>query len=106
MKDAKEGIVVAGGHGQGNGVRQLWHPQGVIVDQLGTIYVADEGNNRVMCWVKGATEGSIVVDGNEDTREVNQLRGPHGLSFDKQNNLYITDLYNYRVQKFNVSSNI
>ncbi len=95
MKGAKEGIVVAGGHGQGNGVRQLCHPQGVIVDQLGTVYyVADEGNNRVMRWVKGATEGSIVVDGNGDTREINQLRGPHGLSFDRQSSVHISFILN------------
>lgn len=37
MKDAKEGIVVAGGQRQGNGMAQLSNPSGVIVDQLGSI---------------------------------------------------------------------
>ena len=41
MKGAKEGIVVAGGQGQGNSLTQLSHPQGVIVDDLGNVYVAD-----------------------------------------------------------------
>ena len=34
MKGAKEGIVVAGSQGQGNGFRQLSFPGGMIVDEL------------------------------------------------------------------------
>ena len=41
MEGRKEGIVVAGGQGKGNSLRQLSWPQGVVVDQLDTVYVAD-----------------------------------------------------------------
>ncbi|CAF4697093.1 unnamed protein product, partial [Rotaria magnacalcarata] len=41
MKGTKEGIIVAGGQGKGNGLTQLPNPRGVVVDQLGTVYVAD-----------------------------------------------------------------
>ena len=44
MEGAKEGIVVAGGQGEGNSLRQLSYPRGVVVDQLDTVYVADLGN--------------------------------------------------------------
>ena len=43
MEGAKEGIVVAGGQGEGNSLRQLSSPGGVVVDHLGTVYVADGG---------------------------------------------------------------
>ncbi|CAF4931196.1 unnamed protein product, partial [Rotaria sp. Silwood2] len=37
VEGAKQGIVVAGGQGQGNGLTQLYYPEGVVVDQLGTV---------------------------------------------------------------------
>ncbi len=103
MKGAKEGIVVAGGQGQGNGLRQLSEPRGIIVDRLGSIYVADYRNNRVMRWLKGAAEGSIVVGGNGQGVQPNQFRYPTDLSFDPENNLYVVDCFNNRVQKFDIN---
>jgi sugar lactone lactonase YvrE len=88
LKDAKEGIVVAGGNGPGNSLTQLSHPQAVTVDQLGQIYVVDQ-NNRVMRWCKGDREGTIVVGGNGKGQQPNQLDYPIGLSFDRQGNLYV-----------------
>ncbi|CAF1323517.1 unnamed protein product [Didymodactylos carnosus] len=41
VEGAKQGIVVAGDQGEGNGLTQLSNPWGVVVDQLGTVYVAD-----------------------------------------------------------------
>ncbi|CAF5028268.1 unnamed protein product [Rotaria sp. Silwood1] len=104
MEGAKQGIVVAGGQGQGNDLTQLSCPQGVVVDQLGTVYVADRWNNRIMRWPKGATQGSVVVGGNGSGEQSNQLNEPIGLSFDRHGNLYVVDWGNYRVQKFNIYS--
>ncbi|CAF4430657.1 unnamed protein product, partial [Rotaria magnacalcarata] len=56
---AKEGIVVAGGQGQGITLAQLNHPQGLFVDTLSTLYVADTRNHRVMRWTQGATQGTV-----------------------------------------------
>jgi hypothetical protein len=84
LKDEKEGIVVAGGNDDGNSLTQLSRPHGLIVHQLGQIYVADDGNHRVMRWCKGAKEGTIVVGGNGFGKESNQFNRPHGLSFDRQ----------------------
>jgi DNA-binding beta-propeller fold protein YncE len=105
LKGAKEGIVVAGGQGQGNGLRQLSYPHGIIVDQLGSIYVADCWNHRVMRWLKGAKEGTIVVGGNGQGEQPNQFGCPVDLSFDRQNNLYVVDQSHHRVQRFDVNSN-
>jgi len=101
MEGAKQGIVVAGGQGAGNGLTQLSFPQGVIVDQLGSVYVADYGNDRITRWSKGATQGSVIVGGNGEGSQSNQLNSPVGLSFDRHGNLYVADNGNHRVQNFN-----
>ncbi len=44
IKDATERIAVADENGQGNSLTQLYYPEGVIVDQLDQIYVADGGH--------------------------------------------------------------
>jgi DNA-binding beta-propeller fold protein YncE len=106
MKGAKEGIVVAGGQGQGNSLKQLSNPYGVTVDRLGTLYVGDYKNNRVMCWFNGATQGSVVIGSNDSGDQANQLNGPGGVSLDQQGNLYVVDNHNHRVQKFSHSSRL
>jgi sugar lactone lactonase YvrE len=103
MKGAKEGIVVAGGQGQGNSLKQLSHPMGIIVDQLGSVYVADTSNDRVIRWLKGAEEGTIVVGGNGRGQQPNQFNYPIDLSFDRENNLYVVEYGNHRVEKFDVN---
>jgi DNA-binding beta-propeller fold protein YncE len=104
IKGAKEGVIVAGGHGQGNSLRQLCGTMGVTVDQMGNVYVADSSNNRIMCWPKGSREGRIIVGGNGCGEESNQFNYLRGLSFDRQGNLYIVDRDNNRVQKFDIDS--
>ncbi|CAF4168200.1 unnamed protein product, partial [Adineta steineri] len=79
---------------------QLDCPQGVIVDDLGHIYVADYCNHRVMRWCEGDEEGEIVVGGNGQGNQSNQLNLPSGLSFDNEENLYVGDARNSRIQKY------
>jgi peptidoglycan hydrolase-like protein with peptidoglycan-binding domain len=72
---------------------------------LGTVYVAEGGNARIMRWVKGGIEGSVIVGGNGNGGQSNQLNWPVGLSFDRHGNLYVVDAENHRVQKFNIDFN-
>ncbi|CAF4518642.1 unnamed protein product, partial [Rotaria magnacalcarata] len=58
VEGAKEGIVVAGGHGSGYGLSELFDSQGLLVDTLGTVYVADEVNCRVIRWTQEAKQGT------------------------------------------------
>ncbi|CAF0975730.1 unnamed protein product [Rotaria sp. Silwood1] len=102
---AKQGIVVAGGQGQGDSVTQLSMPEGVVVDQSGNVYVADCYNHRIMRWSKGAAQGSVIAGGNGEGGQSNQLYYPNGLSFDRHGNLYVVDQNNNRVQKFNIDLN-
>ncbi|CAF3410019.1 unnamed protein product [Rotaria socialis] len=102
-KGAKEGIVVAGGQGQGNALTQLYYPLGIFIDTLGTLYVADSGNHCVMRWTQGdKKQGAVIVGGNGSGAGANQLDGPRGLSFDRHGNLYVVDYNNHRVQRFSI----
>ncbi|CAF1543565.1 unnamed protein product [Rotaria sp. Silwood1] len=101
-KGAKEGVIVVGGHGEGNALTQLYHPFGLFVDTMGTIYVVDSANHRVMRWTKGATQGTVIVGGHGQGAGANQLCTPSGLSFDRQGNLYVVDTWNNRVQFFSI----
>ena len=102
VRGATEGIVVAGGQGRGNALSQLYHPDGIIVDQLGTLYIADRYNHRIVRWRKGATAGEVLVDGNGAGSRSNQLNQSTDLLFDRQGNLFVADHLNHRVQKFEI----
>ena len=81
---------------------QLYWPWGVVGDQLGSVYIADRGNYRIMRWCADSREGNVIVGGNGQGQGKNQLHCPMSLSFDEENNLYVSDYYNHRIQKFNV----
>ncbi|CAF2134381.1 unnamed protein product, partial [Rotaria magnacalcarata] len=95
-KGATEGIVVAGGQGGGKALTQLNNPHGIFVDTLGTLYVADTGNDRVMRWTQGAKQGTVIVGGNGIGAGANQFTAPTGLSFDRHGSLYVADMGNNR----------
>ncbi|CAF2074296.1 unnamed protein product, partial [Rotaria magnacalcarata] len=101
-KGEKEGILVAGGQSQGNALTQLYYPYGLIVDMLGTLYVADHVNHRVMRWTQGTKLGTVIVGGNGRGTGANQFAFPFGLSFDRHGNLYVVDRANDRVQRFSI----
>ncbi|CAF4342199.1 unnamed protein product [Rotaria sordida] len=105
MKSAKEGIIVAGGQGEGNSLAQLSYPEGVIADEWGHVYVADSYNHRIIRWLKASKEGRIIVGGNGKGEKPNQFNLLRGLSIDRQGNLYVVDNSNHRVQKFETDLN-
>ncbi len=103
--NAPKDVVVDNNRDEATNLSQLSYPQGLVVDQLGTIYVADRENDRIVRWLKGTTKGSVVVGGNGVGEEPNQLHDPFSLSFDRFGNLYVTDRENDRVQRFNIERN-
>ena len=96
-KNSSNATVVAGED-------QLHSPEGIIFDDSDNLYIADAGNNRIICWEKGAKEGRVIVGGNGRGNHSDQFYWPTHLSFDKYNNLYVVDLNNYRIQKFLLDS--
>ncbi|CAF4450225.1 unnamed protein product, partial [Adineta steineri] len=69
-----QGTVVAGGHGDGNGLNQLNGPTYIFVDRNHSVYISDKDNHRVMMWREGAQEGVIVAGGRGKGNDLTQLK--------------------------------
>ncbi|CAF1363270.1 unnamed protein product [Adineta steineri] len=92
-----EGILVAGGNGQGNQLNQFNRPTCIFVDEDQSVYVSDRDNHRVMKWRKDAKEGAIVAGGNGQGENLNQLSSPYGVIVDDLGQIYVADFGNDRV---------
>jgi len=100
----REGIVVAGGNGQGNQLNQLNSPTYIFIDGEETVYVSDWKNHRVMKWYKGASEGIIVAGGQEQGNNLNQLSYPNGLVVNEVGDVYVADSGNDRIMCWSAGS--
>ncbi|CAM2721740.1 unnamed protein product [Rotaria socialis] len=96
----KNGILVAGGNGQGTSTNQLNNPHYLCVDPQQNVYVSDEGNNRVVKWSKGAKEDIVVAGGQGDGNAVTQSAYPNGLFVDALGTLYVAESKNDRVMRW------
>jgi len=105
INGVNKGVVVNDSRNQVADFSRLSNPQGLVVDQLGTIYAADRLNHRILRWPKGVTQGSTIVGGNGKGNQSNQLDGPCSPSFDLDGNLYVADTGNHRVQRFDIIRN-
>jgi DNA-binding beta-propeller fold protein YncE len=93
-------IIVAGGNGEGNHLRQFHQPVFIFVDKDYSVYVVDTSNHRVMKWIKNATEGIVVAGGNGKGDKLTQLSKPLGVIVDHLGNVYVTDTDNDRVMRW------
>ncbi|CAF3544308.1 unnamed protein product [Rotaria sp. Silwood1] len=96
----KNGTIVAGGHGKGNGLNQLNRPTYIFVDCKQAVYVSDNENHRVMKWNKDATEGTIVGGGQDKWNPLTRLSFPNGLFVDAWDTLYVADSGNDRIMRW------
>ncbi|CAF4474629.1 unnamed protein product, partial [Rotaria magnacalcarata] len=96
----KNGTLVAGGNGKGDGLNQLNYPTYLFVDRQQNVYVSDHNNHRVMKWVKGATEGIVVAGGQGYGNALTQFGYPQGLLVDTVGTLYVADSFNHRVMRW------
>jgi sugar lactone lactonase YvrE len=101
---ASQGITVAGGINLGSSSNQLQLPEGIFVDALGNLYIADTGNNRIQKWAPGASQGVTVAGGNGSGGALNQLARPSSVFVDSQGNLYISEMENHRVTKWSLGA--
>ncbi|CAF4610209.1 unnamed protein product [Rotaria sp. Silwood1] len=93
----KNGTLVAGGHGAGDGLNQFDEPIKIFVDQQQAVYISDNRNHRVMKWNKGATAGIVVAGGQGQGDALTQLFTPIGLVVDALGTVYVADTWNSRV---------
>ncbi|MBK9285680.1 MAG: T9SS type A sorting domain-containing protein [Sphingobacteriaceae bacterium] len=88
---------------------QLSLVQGIAVDGLGNIYVADQSNNRIrkitpsgiISTCVGTGIGGYSGDGGPAINA--QISTPYGISIDASGNLFIADFNNSRIRKVNTS---
>jgi sugar lactone lactonase YvrE len=101
------GTGVAGFSGDGGAASaaELKGPRGVAVDDIGNLYIADSGNQRVrMVNTSGniltlAGDGSPGFSGDNGPATSAQLQFPQAVSADNLGNLYIADTSNHRIRK-------
>ena len=89
--------------GTGSAVR-FWNPQGIAVDSVGNLYVADRDNHII----RKITSGGLVTtlagmaggQGSTDgTGSAARFRNPQGVAVDNAGNVYVADSYNLTVRK-------
>ncbi|CAF0794986.1 unnamed protein product [Adineta steineri] len=95
-------ITVAGGIGKGQGLNQLYCPQGIFIDDNNkSIYIADSQNDRIVKLYLNSNTREIIAGGNGIGNKINQLFRPIDIIFDKENNSFIiSDLGNRRIIRF------
>ncbi|UJR18898.1 hypothetical protein I4U23_022026 [Adineta vaga] len=95
-----QGVIVAGGNGNGSRLDQLSEPTYIFVDRDHSVYVSDSGNSRVMKWMEGAKEGIIVAGGQGKGKALTQLSSPQGVVVDKLSTVYVADSVNSRIMRW------
>lgn len=96
-KGDTNGVVVAGGNGEGTGLHQFSSPRYIAVDVDHAVYVSDYDNNRVMKWVMGAKKGTVLAGERKSGSDMTQLQLPQALLVDEAGTLYVVDCGNHRV---------
>ncbi|CAF1468750.1 unnamed protein product [Adineta steineri] len=101
-------MIVAGGNGEGEGVKQLFYPEGIFIDEKKNIFIADCYNHRIIEWKYNTKEGQIIAGGNGHGDRMDQLDNPTNVIVDEQNySIIIADCVNRRViQWFNQNQQI
>ncbi|CAF1574544.1 unnamed protein product [Rotaria magnacalcarata] len=92
---SRDGITVAGGNGIGGELNQLDFASGLFIsDDDGSVYVADQANQRVIKWGSSSNNGVVVADvkGVDDG-----IFNPVDLAIDKNGTMFICDYGDRRV---------
>ncbi|CAF1444672.1 unnamed protein product [Adineta steineri] len=98
---ASSGTTVAGQSGvSGSAFNQLYTPFDLIVDTNGSMFIVDDGNNRIVLWLLGATSGRVIAGTGVGGVLPSQLNQPYYLALDSTGALIINDYGNSRIQRF------
>jgi len=82
----------------GSGAGQFSDPHDIAVDNDGSLYVVDMGNNRIQ---KFDLDGSYITQWGAPGLRNGQFNEPGGVAVDNAGNVYVADYGNSRIQKFN-----
>lgn len=84
----------------GDGDTQMNGPYDVAADESGVLYVADEGNDRILVFVDGDTTADTIIGGLPDGAGETALNDPRGLAVWQGGDttvLFVSDAQNNRV---------
>ncbi|CAF1312063.1 unnamed protein product [Rotaria sordida] len=99
------GVVVAGDGTRGTSASQLSAPQGVFVNEAGTLYIVDSLNHRIQKWNNGASSGVTVAGTRVSGNSLSELSYPTGIVVDSNGYMYIVDYGNNRILRWPPNSN-
>jgi len=96
-----------GNHGSADGTgasARFYGPQGLAVDTMGDLYVADTLNSTVRKITPGGVVSTLAgtpgIKGSaNDTGSAAQFDGPLGVAVDNGGNVYVTDTWNHTIRK-------
>ncbi len=80
-------------------LEQPWYfdlPEGIAVDNGGSIYVADTNH----CVQKFTSDGQFITKWGSKGSGDGQFTFPSGMAVDSSGNVYVADVWNNRIQKF------
>jgi DNA-binding beta-propeller fold protein YncE len=94
------GELIAKWNTCGKGDERINFPVGIAVDERGTIYVVDQGQNRVCIY---GSDGKFISSWGSAGAGDGEFMGPSGIALDAQGDIYIPDSdygVNGRLRKF------
>ena len=101
--EAKNGIVVAGGNGEGDQLNQLNFQTYLFVNEEQAIYMSDWNNHRVMKWNKDAKEDILVTGGQGKGSALIQLFSRQRFFVNTASTLYVADSWNHGVTRLSIA---
>jgi sugar lactone lactonase YvrE len=118
-KITPDGVVatlagLAGISGSADGVgsaARFFHPQGIAVDLLGDVYVADTNNQTIRKITPGGLVSTLAglagSGGNLDgVGSGATFDGPGGVAVDGAGNVYVAEIYGYRIRKVTATGTV
>lgn len=86
-------------------------PEGIAVDSVGNVYVADSNNNTIRKITSGGTVTTLAgvagqsgsLDGAAGSARFN---GPYALAVDSSGTVYVSDLFNATIRKIDISGTV
>ena len=100
----RTGRKVAGGNGLGANLNQFYSPTALWVSSDGKLFIADQGNNRIVRWDTGGLIGTLVAGGNGVGDSLNRFDNPTGVWGDGLGGVYVADKSNNRIMYWAVDS--